>query len=87
MRTSFLQVSATAANEPPNPRYGGKNATVAQLVEQSIRTRQVMGSNLVGGSPDHVTPRLLGVFFPHNRETHKKSHSGLEWQLGVQSVE
>jgi hypothetical protein len=30
--------------------YGVKNATVAQLVEQTIRNRQVKGSNPFGGS-------------------------------------
>jgi hypothetical protein len=36
-----------------NPRRQ-VNATVAQLVEQTIRNRQVMGSNPIGGSTSSV---------------------------------
>ena len=42
-----------------NPRRW--NATVAQLVEQTIRNRQVMGSNPIGGSPEIIQKHWCGM--------------------------
>ena len=39
------------------------NATVAQLVEQTLRKRQVMGSTPIGGSEYNAeTKQMLGLF-------------------------
>ncbi len=49
-----------------NPRR--KDATVAQLVEQTIRNRQVMGSNPIGGSTKPVVfLSIKGLFGEENR--------------------